>query len=68
MRSRPLISALAANHIARREARRAIPILELALERQPDREDLARQLRAAYLETGQVARAAEIQKEHAIDA
>jgi hypothetical protein len=68
MRSRLLISALAANHIARREARRAIPILELALERQPDREDLARQLRAAYLETGQLARAAEIKREHAIDA
>ena len=42
--------------------------LEQALERQPDREDLARKLRAAYLETGQMARAAELQRNHALDA
>ncbi len=63
-----LMGALAANHIARQEPSRAIPLLEQALERQPDREDLARKLRAAYLETGQLARAAELQRDHALDA
>jgi len=63
-----LMGALAANHIARQEPGRAIPLLEQALERQPDREDLARRLRAAYLETGQHLRAIEIQKDHALDA
>jgi len=62
-----LMGALAANHMARQEPSRAIPLLERALERQPDREDLARKLRAAYLETGQHARAAELQKDHALD-
>jgi DNA-binding SARP family transcriptional activator len=63
-----LMGALAANHIARQEPGRAIPLLEQALERQPDREDLARRLRAAYLETGQHVRAIEIQRDHALDA
>jgi len=62
-----LMGALAANHLARQEPRKAISLLENALEHQPDREDLARKLRAAYLETGQHARAAELQKEHALD-
>jgi len=62
-----LMGALATNHIARQDPRKAIPLLEQALERQPEREDLARKLRAAYLETGQHARAAEIQKAHALD-
>ncbi|HVS49754.1 MAG TPA: bacterial transcriptional activator domain-containing protein [Candidatus Dormibacteraeota bacterium] len=62
-----LMGALAANLMARQEPSRAIPLLEQALERQPDREDLARKLRAAYLETGQHARAAELQKDHALD-
>jgi thioredoxin-like negative regulator of GroEL len=57
------MGALAANHMAR-----AIPLLEQALERRPQREDLARKLRAAYTETGQHARAAELQKDHALDA
>ncbi len=52
----------------RREPDRAIPLLAQALERQLEREDLARRLRAAYLENGQLAWAAEIQREHAIDA
>ncbi len=43
-------------------------LLAQALERQLEREDLARRLRAAYLENGQLAWAAEIQREHAIDA
>ena len=51
-----------------RNPAKAIPLLEQALERQPEREDLARKLRAAYLETGQHSRAAEIQKDHALDA
>jgi DNA-binding SARP family transcriptional activator len=63
-----IMGALAANHLARQEPRKAIPLLEQALERQPQREDLARKLRAAYLETGQHLRAIEIQKDHALDA
>lgn len=62
-----LMSALASNHMARQQPRKAIPLLEQALERQPDREDLARKLLAAYLESGQPARAAELQKDHALD-
>jgi len=58
-----IMGALAANHVARQ----AIPLLEQALERQPDREVLARKLRAAYLETGQHPRAAELQKDHALN-
>lgn len=63
-----IMGALAANHVARQEPRKAIPLLEKALERQPQREDLARKLRAAYLETGQHLRAIEIQKDHSLDA
>ncbi|MGH7760780.1 MAG: AfsR/SARP family transcriptional regulator, partial [Candidatus Dormibacteraceae bacterium] len=59
-----VMGALAANHLARREPARAVPLLEQALERQPDREDLARKLRAAYLETGQLGRAADLQRLH----
>jgi DNA-binding SARP family transcriptional activator len=62
-----LMAALAANHIARQEPSRAIPLLEQALERQPDREDLARKLRTAYLATGQMTRAADLQRDHALD-
>ena len=62
------MGALAANHMARQEPKKAIPLLEQALERQPQREDLARKLRAAYMETGQHSRAAELQKSHALDA
>ena len=62
-----LMGALAANHLARQEPGRAIPLLEQALERQPDREDLARKLRTAYLATGQMARAADLQRDHALD-
>ena len=62
-----LMCALATNHMARQEPGKAIPLLEQALERQPEREDLARKLRAAYLETGQHARALELQKDHALD-
>ncbi len=61
------MGALASNHMARQQPRKAIPLLEQALERQPDREDLARKLLAAYLESGQPARAAELQKDHALD-
>ncbi len=62
-----LLGALAQNRIARRDAGRAIPLLEQALERRPDREDLALNLRAAYLETGQVGRAAALQREYGLD-
>ena len=63
-----LMGALAANNLARQEPRKAIRLLEQALELQPEREDLARKLRTAYLETGQHLRAIEIQKDHALDA
>ena len=63
-----LMGALATNHMARQEPGKAIPLLEQALERQPEREDLARRLRAAYLETGQHTRASELQRDHALDA
>ena len=62
-----LMGALAANYLARQEPSRAIPLLEQALERQPDREDLARKLRTAYLATGQMARAADLGRDHALD-
>lgn len=62
-----LLAALAANRIARRDAGHAIPFLEQALERRPDREDLALSLRAAYLETGQVVRAAALQREYSLE-
>ena len=62
-----LLGALAADHLARREPARAIQYLEQALERQPEREDLARKLRLAYVETGQTARAADIQRTYTLD-
>jgi hypothetical protein len=62
-----LLGALAANYLDRRDAARAVPLLEQALESRPDREDVARKLHAAYLETGQVARAADLQRDHALD-
>ena len=62
-----LMGALAANYMARQEPRKAIPLLEQALEHQPDREDLIRRLRAAYLETGQHQKAVDLQREHALD-
>ena len=63
-----ILGALAANHLARRDPSAAIPLLERALERQPEREDVARQLLKGYAETGQHARAAELQKAHALEA
>ena len=62
-----LMGSLAANHIARQETRKAIPLLERALEHQPEREDLGRKLVAAYMETGQYGRAAELQKDHRLE-
>jgi two-component SAPR family response regulator len=62
-----LLGALAADHLARREPARAIQLLEQALERQPEREDLARTLRAAYIETGQLARAQQLQETYSLD-
>jgi len=61
-----LLAALAQNQIARRDPARAIPLLEQALERRPDREDLALNLRAAYLETGQVGRATALENEYSL--
>jgi DNA-binding SARP family transcriptional activator len=61
-----ILTCLAANHLARREAERAIPLLERALERRPDREGVARTLIAAYMEAGQLQRAAELQRELAL--
>ena len=62
-----LLAALARNHLARRDPARAIPLLEQALERRPDREDLALNLRAAYVETGQVGRATALQNEYSLE-
>ena len=62
-----LLVALAQNQMARRDPARAIPLLEQALERRPDREDLALKLRAAYLETGQVGRATALQTEYSLE-
>ena len=53
--------------MARRDPARAIPLLEQALERRPDREDLALSLRTAYLETGQVGRATALQNEYSLE-
>ena len=61
-----LLAALAQNQMARRDPARAIPLLEQALERRPDREDLALNLRAAYLETGQVGRATALENEYSL--
>ena len=62
-----LMGALAVDHMARQEPRKAIPLLERALEHQPERGDLARRLVAAYMETGQHARATELHKDHAFE-
>ncbi|MHB8739402.1 MAG: bacterial transcriptional activator domain-containing protein [Candidatus Dormibacteria bacterium] len=62
-----LLGAMAANYLDRREPARAVQLLEQALERQPEREDLARKLRAAYIETGQTGRAAAIERTYALD-
>ena len=62
-----LLAALARNQMARRDPARAIPLLEQALERRPDREDLALNLRTAYLETGQVGRATALQNEYSLE-
>jgi hypothetical protein len=62
-----LLAALALNRMARRDPARAIPLLEQALERRPDREDLALNLRAAYLETGQIGRATAVQREYSLE-
>jgi hypothetical protein len=61
-----LAGSLAISHLARREPARAIPLLQDAVERCPEREDLARHLIAAYLETGQPGRAAELRREYQI--
>jgi hypothetical protein len=62
-----LLAALARNHLARRDPARAIPLLEQALERRPDREELALNLRAAYVETGQVGLATALQNEYSLE-
>lgn len=59
-----LLDALAANHLARRESDRAVSLLERALERRPDHEGLARKLVAAYMQSGQIGRAADLQRLH----
>ena len=62
-----LMGALAANHLARQEPKKAVPLLARALEHQPEREELARKLVAAYMETGQHSRAVELQRNRALD-
>ncbi len=55
-----LILRLAHHHLARRDPPRAVPLLEEALRRRPEREDTARLLVAAYRETGQTNRARQL--------
>ncbi len=61
------MAALATNLMARQEPGKAIPLLEQALERLSEREDLVRKLRAAHVETDQHLRAPELQEEHSLD-
>jgi hypothetical protein len=61
-----LAGSLAVSYLARREPARALAHLRDALDRCPEREDLARHLIAAYLETGQPGRAAELRREYQI--
>ena len=63
-----LCAALASSYLARLEPARAIPLLEHSLEVQPEREDLARLLRAAYLETGQLTKASNVKRSYALEA
>ncbi len=62
-----LLGSLALNHLARRHPERAIPLLEQALQKHPQREDLARILRASYLESGQPSRARTIQQDYRLE-
>ncbi|HVC07189.1 MAG TPA: hypothetical protein VND98_06380 [Solirubrobacterales bacterium] len=59
-----LIAALARAHLARGNPGRAIEPLDRALQVCTDREDLARMLIAACLETGQLDRAEAVRKKH----
>jgi DNA-binding SARP family transcriptional activator len=59
-----LALALADHHIAAGHAERGISQLELALEECPDRQDIARLLVAAYLQTGQIARARQARRDN----
>ncbi len=51
-----LLVRLAYHYRARRDGARLIPLLEEVLRREPEREDLAKLLAAAYRETGQTSR------------
>jgi hypothetical protein len=51
-----LLVRLAEHYRARRDSARFIPLLEEVLRREPEREDLATLLAAAYRETGQTSR------------
>jgi hypothetical protein len=62
-----LVGALADTHLARRQPDRAIPYLEQALRRRPERAELARKLANAYEQSGLKRRAAELREEYGLD-
>lgn len=61
-----LVSALATAYLARHQPDRAIPRLEEALRRRPERDDLARLLADAYDQAGQRRRAARVRHEYGL--
>jgi DNA-binding SARP family transcriptional activator len=62
-----LVRALAEYHDAMGHPEAAIPHLQAAIEVLPDRQDLGRLLIAAYLKTGQPARASEVRRQFAFN-
>jgi hypothetical protein len=62
-----LLVRLAQNYEARRDSPQAIPLLEEALRRRPEREDVAQLLVADYRETGQVMRARQLETTYRLE-
>jgi DNA-binding SARP family transcriptional activator len=62
-----LLIGLGHHYGARRDPRRGIPLLEEVLRRQPDREDVANLLAAAYRDTGQPSRARQLETTYRTD-
>jgi DNA-binding SARP family transcriptional activator/uncharacterized membrane protein YtjA (UPF0391 family) len=62
-----LVRALAEYQDAAGQPQASIAYLRSALDQAPDRQDLARLLVAAYVQTGQTARASEIRSEYELD-
>jgi DNA-binding SARP family transcriptional activator len=62
-----LLIRLARHYEARRDSPQAIPLLEEALRRRPEREDVAHLLIEDYLETGQAMRAGQLERTYRSD-